>query len=220
MRLKWDEIGERLYETGVEKGVLYVQENGAYPKGVAWNGLTNVTESPSGAEANDQYADNIKYLSLRSAETFGATLECFMYPDEWIVCDGKVEVAPGITIGQQSRRMFGLCYRTIIGNDTEGNDYGYKIHLVYGCTASPSEQSYATVNDSPEPMSLSYEITTTPVPVTGHKPLATIVINSKTSDPEKLAALETILYGSDEVGNTADARLPLPDEIMQLFAAG
>ena len=186
---------------------------GTYDKGVAWNGLTAVTESPSGAEATALYADNIKYLNLISAEDFAATIEAYMSPEEFDECDGTAEIAPGVTIGQQKRKMFGLSFRSIIGNDTDGNDHGYKIHIIYGATASPSERAYATVNDSPEAMTLSWELTTTPVAVTGHKPTAHLEINSTKVDPEKLAALEAILYGSD----SEEARLPLPDEIVELI---
>lgn len=217
-RLKWDQIGERSYETGIDHGVLYVMENGEYPKGVVWNGLTTVTESPSGAEANDIYADNMKYLTLRSAETFGLTIECLTYPDEWSACNGETSVAPGVKIHQQSRKMFGVSYRSIKGNDTEGNDHGYKLHLAYGCSASPSEEAYSTVNDSPDPITMSYEISTTPIPVEGHKATSLFTIDSTLADPEKLKALEDILYGSDE--GDAEPRLPLPDEIIAMFAAG
>lgn len=212
--LTWDETGKRLYETGVRKGVLYVQDNnGTYPKGVAWNGLTAVTESPSGAESNPLYADDIKYLDLRSAEEFGATIEAYTYPDEFAECDGTAELAEGVMIGQQARKSFGLSYRTVLGNDIVNDAYGYKLHLIYGATASPSEKGYQTVNDSPEAISFSWELTTTPVNVTGMKPTAIITIDSTKADPSKLAALEAILYGS---GETA-ARLPLPDEVKTLM---
>lgn len=215
-KIVWDQTGERLYETGVKNGVLYVQEAGAYPKGVAWNGLTAVTESPSGAEATPLYADDIKYLNLLSAEEFGATIEAYTYPDEFAECDGSASLATGVMIGQQARKAFGLCYRTTIGNDIEGNDHGYKLHIIYGALAAPSEKAYATINDSPEAITFSWEVTTTPVNVTGAKPTASITIDSTKADPEKLTALEKILYGDAEV----EARLPLPDEIKQLFTAG
>jgi hypothetical protein len=213
-KLVWDKTGERFYETGTKKGVLYVQgENGVYPKGVAWNGLTAISESPSGAEATALYADDIKYLNLVSAEDFGATIEAYTYPDEFAECDGSAELAPGIMIGQQKRKTFGLSYVTVLGNDTDGNDYGYKIHIIYGAMAAPSERSYATVNDSPEAITFSWELTTTPVSVTGFKPTAHLEIVSTKVDPEKLAALEAILYGSE----SEEARLPLPDEIVELI---
>ena len=212
-KIEWDKTGERLYETGVKNGVLYVQDAGTYPKGVAWNGLTAVTESPSGAEATPLYADDIKYLNLLSAEEFGATIEAYTYPDEFAECDGSASLATGVMIGQQPRKAFGLCYRTTIGNDTEGNDHGYKLHIIYGALAAPSEKAYATINDSPEPITFSWEVTTTPVNVTGAKPTASITIDSTKATPEKLTALEKILYGDAEV----EARLPLPDEIKTLF---
>ena len=214
-KLVWDATGERFYETGVKMGVLYVQEEGAYPKGVAWNGLTAVTESPSGAEATPLYADDIKYLNLMSNEEFGATIEAYTYPDEFAVCDGSASLAEGVYIGQQTRKAFGMCYRTVVGNDVANNDYGYKIHLIYGALAAPSEKAYATINDSPEAITFSWEVTTTPVNVTGHKPTASITIDSTKVDKAKLAALEAILYGSD----SEEARLPLPDEIAELMAA-
>lgn len=214
-RLVWDETGKRLYETGVKMGVLYVQgTGGTYGTGVAWNGLTAVTESPSGAEANPMYADDIKYLNLFSAEEFGATIEAYTYPEEFEQCDGSASLTTGVTIGQQERKQFGFCYRTSLGNDTEGNDHGYKLHIVYGAKASPSEKAYATINDSPEAITFSWEVTTTPVNVTGHKPTATITIDSTKVDQTKLTALEDILYGKD----TAAPRLPLPDEIATLMA--
>lgn len=215
-KLVWDQTGERLYETGVKNGVLYVQETGGvYPKGVAWNGLTAVTESPSGAEATPLYADDIKYLNLISAEEFGATIEAYTYPDEFKVCNGEAELAAGISIGQQARKTFGMAYKTTIGNDVESNDYGYKLHLIYGALAAPSEKAYATINDSPEAITFSWEVTTTPVNVTGHKPTASLTIDSTKADAAKLAELEAILFGSEDV----EARLPLPDEIAELFAA-
>ena len=214
--LTWDETGKRYYETGVRKGVLYVQDNkGTYPKGVAWNGLTAVTESPSGADSNPLYADDIKYLDLRSAEEFGATVEAYTYPDEFAECDGTAELAEGVTIGQQARKSFGLCYRTVLGNDISNDAYGYKLHLIYGATAAPSEKGYQTVNDSPEAITFSWELTTTPVNVTGMKPTALITIDSTKADATKLAALEAILYGSGD----NEPRLPLPDEVKTLMAA-
>lgn len=217
-KLVWDKTGDRLYETGVKNGVLYIPTAGVYSKGVAWNGLTAVTESPSGAEATALYADDTKYLSLMSAEEFGATIEAYIYPDEFAACDGSAELADGVMIGQQKRSTFGLCYKTTIGNDTEGNDHGYKLHIVYGAQAKPSERAYASINDSPEAITFSWEITTTPVNVTGAKPTASLVIDSTKADPSKLAALEDILYGKD--GEPAsEPRLPLPDEIKSLMTA-
>lgn len=211
-KLVWDKSGERLYETGVKQGVLYVQDTaGTYPKGVAWNGLTAVTETPSGAEATALYADDIKYVNLVSAEELGGTIEAYMYPDEFAECDGSVALTPGMYIGQQDRKTFGLCYRTTLGNDTDSNNHGYKLHIIYGALAAPSEKAYATINDSPEAITFSWEFKTTPVNVTGHKPTASIVIDSTKVDAEKLAALEKILYGDD----TGDGpRLPLPDEVL------
>ena len=206
--------GKRLYETGVEKGVLYpLQSSGDYTKGVAWNGLTGVTESPSGAESSPIYADNIKYLNLISAEEFGATIEAYTYPDEFAICDGSVELSKGVSIGQQARKTFGLCYRTALGNDIDGTDYGYKLHLIYGATAAPSEKEYATINDSPEAITFSWELSTTPVSVDGLKPTASLTIDSTKVDKSKLDALESILYGTDNV----EARLPLPNEVASLF---
>lgn len=214
--LTWDNTGERFYETGIQKGVLYpVATGGTYPKGVAWNGLTNVSEKPTGAEATALYADDIKYLNLISNEDFEATVEAYTYPDEFAECDGSASLAKGVTIGQQKRKSFGMCYRTTLGNDTDGNDYGYKLHLIYGATAAPTEKAYNTVNDSPEANTFSWELKTTPVNVTGHKPTACLTIDSTKCDADKLAALEAILYGS----TTADARLPLPDEIKTLMEA-
>ena len=216
-KLVWDQTGERYYETGVKMGVLYPQETGGtYPKGVAWNGLTAVTESPSGAEATALYADDTKYLNLMSAEEFGATIEAYTYPPEFGACDGSAEIAAGVTIGQQKRTAFGLCYRTTVGNDTDGNDHGYKLHIIYGAMASPSEKAYATINDSPEAITFSWEVTTTPVSVSGFKPTANLTIDSTKVDSTKLAALEAILYGSDsEVSK--EPRLPLPNEIATLM---
>lgn len=214
-KLTWDETSKRLYETGVRQGVLYPQDNsGAYPKGVAWNGLTAITESPSGAEETALWADDIKYLSLRSAEEFGATIEAYTYPDEFAICDGSAELATGVIIGQQPRKPFGLCYRTVLGNDTELDAHGYKLHLIYGATASPSERAYQTVNDSPEAITFSWEMTTVPVAVKDARPTACVTIDSTKVDSEKLKALEKVLYGDE---NT-EARLPLPDEIKTLLA--
>lgn len=212
--LVWDATGERLYETGVKQCALYVQEGGAYPKGVAWNGITAVTESPSGAEATALYADDIKYLNLMSTEEFGATIEAYTYPDEFAACNGESELVKGVKIGQQKRKTFGLCYKTALGNDVDGNEHGYKLHIIYGALAAPSEKAYATINDSPEAITLSWEISTTPVNVDGAKPTASIVIDSTKADAEKLTALETILYGSEDT----DPRLPLPNEIKTLMA--
>ena len=217
-KLVWDKTGDRLYETGVKNGVLYIPTAGVYSKGVAWNGLTAVTESPSGAEATALYADDTKYLSLMSAEEFGATIEAYTYPDEFAACDGSAELAGGVMIGQQKRSTFGLCYKTTIGNDTEGNDHGYKLHIIYGALAKPSERAYASINDSPEAITFSWEITTTPVNVTGAKPTASLVIDSTKADPSKLAALEDILYGKDGEPSI-EPRLPLPDEIKTLMTA-
>jgi len=214
-QLVWDQVGDRTYETGVDKGVLYIPDNaGVYATGVAWNGLVSVSENPSGAEANAQYADNIKYLNLVSAEDFGATLEAFTYPDEFAQFDGLATPQTGVYVGQQTRGVFGLSYRTLFGNDVDGDAYGYKIHLVYGCQASPSEKAYNTVNDSPEPITFSWEIATTPAAVTGLKPTALIVIDSTQADPTDLAALEAELYGTVSI----TANLPTPDEVITLFA--
>jgi hypothetical protein len=212
--LTWDQVGERLYETGVDHGVLYLPNaGGEYVEGHAWNGLTTVTESPSGAESNPQYADNIKYLNLISAEEFGATIEAFTYPDEFAQCDGTEVPAVGVAVGQQSRSVFGLAYRTRVGNDLEGTDHGYKLHLIYGAQAAPSEKAYGTINDSPEAIAFSWEVTTTPVSVTGLKPTAQLVIDSTKVDAAGLTDLEEILYGAEAV----DPRLPLPDEVVDLF---
>ena len=221
-KLVWDKTGERLYETGVDRGVLYPIASGAYSKGVAWNGLTGVTESPSGAESTALYADNIKYLNLLSTEEFGATIEAYTYPDEFAECDGSASLTTGVSIGQQPRKVFGFSYRTVLGSDSEGSAHGYKIHLIYGATAAPSEKAYATVNDSPEAITFSWEVSTTPVNVTGFKPTASIVIDSTKCDAAKLKAFEDILYGTDaatEGGTGVDARLPLPDEVKTLLAA-
>lgn len=217
MELTWDNVGERHYETGVDHGVLYrVGADGAYESGVAWNGLTTVTESPSGAESSPQYADNIKYLNLISAEEFGGTIEAFTYPEEFGECDGTYEPSPGVAIGQQGRRLFGLAYRTRKGNDAQGPDFGYKIHLIYGAQAAPSEKAYGTINDSPEAIAFSWEITTNPVAVTGRKPSAILTVDSTQVDGADLTALEDILYGTP----TDDPRLPLPDEVIAIFGAG
>ena len=216
-RLVWDQTGQKTYETGVKQGVLYPQgEGGAYPKGYAWNGLTGVTESPSGAESNPLYADDIKYLNLISAEEFGATIEAYTYPDEFAECDGSAEIAPGVTIGQQARKTFGMAYKTTFGNDVDGNEHGYKLHLIYGALATPSEKAYATINDSPEAITFSWEVTTTPVAVEGFKPTASLTIDSTKVDKDKLTALEDILYGKD----TEEARLPLPNEVATLMKTG
>ena len=214
--LVWDETGKKLFETGVSNVALYPQDTtGVYGAGVAWNGVTNISESPSGAEATTLWANNGKYLNLYSVEEYASSIEAYTYPDEFAECDGSAEIAKGVRIGQQTRKSFGLAYKTLIGSDTDGNDHGYKLHLVYGCKAAPSERSHATVNDSPEALSFSWEISTTPVSVTGHKPTASVEIDSTKVDAEKLAAFEKILFGSTE----AAARLPLPDEVASLFAA-
>lgn len=215
-KLEWDKTGERLYETGVEQCALYVQsDSGTYPKGVAWNGISEIDENPSGVEESAVFADNMKYLSLYSAENMGGNINAYTYPDEFGECIGEAELAKGAYIGQQTRKAFGLAYKTKIGNDVKADAYGYKLHLVYGARASVSEKTYNTINDSPEAMSLSWEYSTTPVNVTGHKPTAILTIDSTKCDPAKLAALETILYGSEN----ADARLPLPDEVATTLAA-
>lgn len=218
-KLVWDKTGERFYETGVKNAVLYVRDSGgAYSKGVAWNGITAVTESPSGAESNPLYADDIKYLNLISNEDFGATIEAYTYPDEFAECDGSAEIVDGVKIGQQKRKTFGLCYRTTLGNDVDGNDHGYKLHIIYGATAAPSERAYATINDSPEAITMSWELSTTPVTVTGFKPTAHLEIDSTKVKAEELTAFEAILYGKDGAEQT-EPRLPLPDEIATLFTA-
>lgn len=214
-KIVWDESGKRLYETGVKNGVLYIQdETGAYNKGVAWNGLTAVTESPSGAEATPLYADDIKYLELFSAEEFGATIEAYTYPEEFEACDGSASLGTGVTIGQQDRKTFGLCYRTVLGNDVKSNEYGYKLHLIYGAKAAPSEKGYQTINDSPEAITFSWEVTTTPVNVAGFKPTASVTIDSTKIDSEKLKKIENMLYGE----GATDAKLPLPDELKTILA--
>ena len=220
-RIKWNEAGTKTYETGVDRGVLYPMSNtGTYPVGVPWQGLTGVSESPSGAEASPIYADNNKYLNLVSTEEFGASVEAYTYPDEFAECDGSAEPTTGVVIGQQNRKTFGLCYRTLIGNDVENTEYGYKLHLVYGALAAPSEKSYQTVNDSPEAATFSWEISTTPVAVTGFKPTATVVIDSTKVDAAKLAAFEDIIYGKDAAGEVPAvvARLPLPNEVVTLLS--
>ncbi len=228
-KLVWDKTSERLYEAGVRQGVLYpIQPDGKYNKGVPWNGLISVTESPSGAEANPLWADDTKYLNLISAEEFGATVEAYTYPDEFAECDGSAEIAPGVYAGQQGRKMFGMSYRTILGNDVEEADYGYKLHLVYGAKASPSEKNYSTVNDNPDAVQFSWELNTTPVEISTRvngkklKPTSCLTFDSTKVDPEKLAALEEILYGKDEssdgAGDGAEPRLPLPDEVIALMS--
>lgn len=214
-KLVWDAVGDRFYETGVRQGVLYPMSNGTYPKGVAWNGLTAITESPSGAEPTPLYADDIKYLNLLSTEEFAATVEAYTYPDEFAECDGSATLASGVTIGQQPRKAFGLCYRTVLGNDTENENHGYKLHIIYGAMAAPSEKAYATINDSPEAITFSWELSTTPVNVTGYKPTASITIDSTKVAEGKMEALEKILYGDAQT----EARLPLPDEIKSIMEA-
>lgn len=226
-KIIWDKVGERLYETGCDHGVLYKAEAGKYGAGVPWNGLTGVTESPSGAEASPIYADNIKYVNLVSNEDFGATVEAYMYPDEFAECDGSVEILPGVYAGQQSRKTFGLTYRTVLGNDEELNDHGYKLHLIYGCLAAPSEKGYSTINDSPEAATLSWEITTTPVAINTLiggkklKPTASLTFDSTKFSAKFMAQLEEILYGKDPTTtggkDGVEPRLPLPDEIIKLF---
>jgi len=213
--LTWDQTGARFYETGVDRGVLYLpNESGVYNTGVAWNGLTTVTESPAGAESTPLFADNIKYLNLVSAETFAATIEAYTYPDAFMECDGTVLAEPGVAVGQQGRKLFGLCYRTRKGNDVEGADLGYKLHLVWGCQAAPSEKAYGTINDSPEAITFSWEVNTTPVPVTDMKPTSLVVVDSTVVDAGALSDLEDLLYGA---GVTA-AALPTPDAVIALFA--
>lgn len=213
-RIIWDNTGDRMYETGTKNGVLYPQaENGTYSKGVAWNGLTAVTESPTGAEATPLYADDIKYLNLYSVEEFKATLEAYYYPDEFAVCDGSAEIATGVTIGQQKRKPFGLSYKTVLGNDVDGNNHGYKLHIIYGAMAAPSEKSYSTINDSPEAITMSWELSTTPVTIEGFDPTASLTIDSTKVDGTKLKKLEDVLYGTSNL----EPRLPLPDEIVTLL---
>lgn len=214
-KLTWDDTGKKIYETGVDRGVLYPIATGStYSTGVPWNGLTAINESPSGAESNPQYADNIKYLDLTSAEEFGFTIEAFTYPAEFEECDGSAELAEGVIIGQQTRKMFGFSYRSLVGNDTRGIDFGYKIHLVYGCKASPSEKSRSTVNDSPEATTFSWEVTTTPVNVNGHKPTSHLIVDTTIADATKVKALEDKLYGDDSAGTPS---LPTPDEVYAMF---
>ena len=213
-RLIWDEVGQRFFETGVKNGVLYVQKNdGSYENGVVWNGLTAVTESPSGAEETPLYADDVKYLTLRSAEQFGATIEAYTYPEEFEKCDGSAQLAAGITIGQQARQAFGLCYRTAVGNDIQGQEYSYKLHLLYGCTVAPSEKSYSTINDNPEAITFSWELSTVPVPVDGFKPTASLVIDASKVDEGKMQLIENALFGDDQ----NEAKLLLPNEIAALI---
>lgn len=224
MRIVWDAISKRYYETGVRMGVLYpIQSDGQYTKGVPWNGLTGITESPSGAEPTALWADDSKYLTLVSAEEYGGTITAYTYPDEFTQCDGSAEIVPGVFIGQQERKTFGLCYRTVLGNDVNSNEYGYKLHFVYGALASPSDQEHSTIDDNPDAVEFSWEFTTTPVPVSGFKPTACLTITSTKVDSEKLAALEEILYGKDPTteGGTdgVEPRLPLPDEIFALMKA-
>lgn len=219
-KITWDNVGERIYETGVDRGVLFVYDSAlkTYKTGVAWNGLISVSESPSGAEPNPQYADNIKYLNLISQEEFGASVEAFTYPDEFAACEGSVEAAGGLAVNQQTRAMFGLCYRTLVGSDSDGTDHGYKLHIIYNALAAPTDRTYTTINESPEAMTFSWEITTTPVPVTGFKPTACVVIDSTEASEETLTALENVLYGEGD----EDSRLPLPDEVITIMtpAAG
>lgn len=211
-KIVWDKSGEKFYETGVDRGVLYVKEADKYGAGVPWNGLTSVSESPSGAEPTPLWADNKKYINLMSAEEYGATIEAYMYPDEFMACDGSAAIADGVYVGQQPRKTFGLCYRTLLGNDVDMNDYGYKIHIIYNGLASPSEKAYATVNDSPEAITFSWEVSTTPVDVPGFKPTACITIDSTKVDEGKLKALEDLLYGTED----KEASLPSPEEIIAL----
>ena len=216
-KIVWDETGKHFFETGIKNGVLYPQDSmGKYPKGVAWNGLTSVTESPGGADPSDIYADDDKYLTLRAKETFGGTIEAYTSPDEFGVCDGTAELAPGVYIGQQARKAFGLCYRTAVGNDVDGTDHGYKLHLVYGATASPAQKAYSTINESPEAMTLSWEFTTTPVKVTGHKPTALLTIDSRNVGPGVMTKIEKVLYGDE----SKEASLPSPDEVLAIINAG
>lgn len=216
-KLTWDVVGERFYETGLDHGVLYVMQDGAYPEGVAWNGLSSVSENPSGAESNPIYADNIKYLNLISAEDFGATVEAYTYPPEFEECDGSAQPAKGVFVTQQNRKMFGLVYRTKVGNDVDGQDHGYKLHLVYGCQASPSQKNRQTINESPEAIAFSWEIATTPVNVAGYKPTAHLIIDSTKTAEDKLTALEAKLFGGE--GPEDKPQLPLPDEVIQMMTA-
>lgn len=220
-RIKWDLTGERFYETGVRNVVLFPMTTaGAYGAGVAWNGVTAISESPSGAESNPLYADDIKYLNLQSVEEYAASLEAYSYPDEFAPCNGSSTIAEGVSIGQQPRKGFGLCYRSAIGNDTDGNEHGYKLHFIYGCLAAPSEVAHNTINDSPEPATMSWEISTTPVTVANAKPTASLEIDSRKADPTLLAALEDIVYGKDgATGTEGEPRLPLPDEIATLMTS-
>lgn len=225
-RVIWDKVGEKFYEAGVDHCVLYVvNSDGEYTPGVPWNGITSIAENPEGGEPNDQYADNIKYLSIMSAEKLNGSIGAFHYPPEWNACDGNVELAKGVTIGQQDRKTFGLCYRTKIGNDVDGEDHGYKLHLIYGAKASPSERTHETINDSPDASELSWDYNTTPVPVTDHKPTASMEIDSTQIDKETLKKLEDVLYGTDADNSDSEnpvaatePRLPLPDEIIQLLS--
>ena len=213
-RLIWDEVGQRFFETGVKNGVLYVQDNdGSYKNGVVWNGLTAVTESPSGAEETPLYADDVKNLTIRSAEEFGATVEAYTYPEEFEQCDGSASIANGVTIGQQARRAFGLCYRTSVGNDIQGQNFSYKLHLIYGCTVAPSEKSYSTINDNPEAITFSWELSTVPVPVDGFSPTASLVIDASKVDEGKMQQLEDALFGDE----SNEAKLLLPNEIMEML---
>lgn len=225
MKMVWDQTGERIYETGVDHGVLFVmKDDGTYDKGVAWNGLTTVTESPSGAEDTALYADNIKYINLKSNEEFGATIEAYTYPDEFKQCDGFADLSKGVTLGQQGRRTFALCYRTLIGNDIKGTDFAYKLHIIYGCSASPSEKSYQTVNDSPEAITFSWEVKTTPIQIDGFKPVASVTIDSDKVDATKLTELEEMLYGKDEstpgAGDDTTSALAMPADLKRIFAGG
>lgn len=218
-KLVWDQIGERLYETGVDKAAIYLMEGAQYTTGAAWNGLTAVTETPSGAEPSPLYANNKKYVELMSAEEFGGSIEAYTYPEEFAECNGEKSIAKGLRIGQQTRRLFGMVYRTLIGNDTEGTKYGYKLHIVYNARVSPSEKSNNTVNDSPEAATMSWEFSTTPIEIEGHEPTSHLIIDSTEADPTKLAELENILYGTDGE-DAADPRLPMPDEIATLLGDG
>lgn len=215
-KLIWDKVGERFYETGVSNCALYVYDDGAqdFGAGVAWNGITSITETPSGAEANPIYADNIKYLSLLSAEEFGASIEAYTYPEEFEECDGSAAIAPGVMVGQQARKKFCIAYKTIKGNDIQNDAYGYKLHLIYNCNAAPSERAYSTINDSPEAIAFSWEISTTPVAVTGHKPTSILTIDSAKVDAVKLASVEEALFG----GDSTEAKILMPDEVLALLA--